>query len=354
MTKVAISSGDVSDRDLNILKQKWYHKAKNAEITKMLGWSKSTINRVVRKYGHLKDELMVSWENDSPILKQALEIEEIEGMTGPIGEPGPVGHGPCPSDEPEPVEEPAHFVSTDVVTVAIDGKVHTFDRTHPNYETIKNAVVDKDWEAVEENADYQSKFDKLTFGFFEINEYGEIFHQGVRMPDNELTDKILDLHKKEVKPSAIFKFMERLKENPSLTSIESAIRFIVNNRLPIDANGFLMTYKRITYNYTDCHTGTIDNSVGQVVAMLRDDVTLDPSQTCASGLHVCSYSYLSSFIGARTIVCKVDPADIVSVPHDYDNAKMRVMRYEVIHELDFDNGETIPDDFIDDTCEWYK
>lgn len=341
MTTVTLSSSDVSDRDLSILKQKWYYGKKNADITLMLGWSKSTINRAVRKCEHLKDELMNQW-NQSPILNNALESEEIKGEMGPIGEPG------------SSQEVPAHFVSTDVVTVAIDGKVHTFDRTHPNYESIRNAVVDQDWGAVEENADYQKKFEKLTFGFFEITEFGEILHQGERMVDNELTETILELHKKQVKPAAIFKFLDRLKENPSIVSIESAIRFIVNNRLPIDKNGFLMTYKRVRDTYMDWHSNTMDNSVGQVVAMKRDSVKLDPNQTCAAGLHVCSHSYLGHFHDGRTVVCKVDPADIVSVPHDYNNAKMRVMRYEVIHELDMDNGELIPDDYIDETCNWYK
>ncbi|MFY0656195.1 MAG: hypothetical protein JXR12_05445 [Neptunomonas phycophila] len=350
MTTVSLSSSDITDRDLNILKHKWYYNTKNADITKLLGWSKSTISRTVRKCEHLKDELMTQWEGTPPLVAaaQAAEIKDAEQAEQTELQQL------APTIEQEQ-EAPAHFVSTDVVTVAIDGKVHTFDRTHPNYESIRDAVVGQDWQAVEENADYQKKFSKLTFGFFEITEYGEIFHQGERMVDNELTDTILELHQKQIKPAAILKFMDRLKENPSLTSIESAIRFIVNNRLPIDKDGYLMCYKRVNNDFTDCYTSTMDNSVGQMVAMKRDQVTLNPNQSCAAGLHVCAESYLSSYHdGKKTVVCKVDPADIVSVPHDYNNAKMRVMRYEVIHELDYVNGERIPDDIIDDTCSWYK
>ena len=34
------------------------------------------------------------------------------------------------------------------------------------------------------------------------------------------------------------------------------------------------------------------------------------------------------------MICKINPRDVVSVPSDYDNAKMRDCRYEVIGELD--------------------
>lgn len=329
MTTLTLS--DLNDRDSSILKLKWVEERTNGDITSMVGWSKSTISRTVRKFDHIKDQV-IAHLSGAPV-SDTTEVPPQESVA-------------------DTAEIPAHFVSTDVVTVAIDGKIHTFDRTHPNYESVRDAVVGQDWEAVSENADYQKKFKKLTFGFFEINEYGEIFHQGQPLEDNDFSDTIISLHEKDIKPAALLKFIERLKENPSLTSIESAVRFIKNNRLPIDSAGFLLTYKKIKSNYTDCHTGTIDNSIGQVVAMKRDDVTLNPSQTCASGLHVCSKSYLSHFGGDRIVVCKVDPADIVSVPHDYNNAKMRVMRYEVIHELK--NGESIPDDYIDETCDWYN
>jgi hypothetical protein len=77
----------------------------------------------------------------------------------------------------------------------------------------------------------------------------------------------------------------------------------------------------------------MDNSVGQIVEMERHEVNDNKDQTCSTGLHFCGMSYLSNFGGERTVIVKVNPADVVSIPSDYNDAKGRACRYEVIGEL---------------------
>jgi hypothetical protein len=105
------------------------------------------------------------------------------------------------------------------------------------------------------------------------------------------------------------------------------------NSLPITPDGCFLAYKRVRENYMDCHTGTMDNSVGRVVEMERNMVDDNRNNTCSSGLHFCSHSYLSSFGGERTVIVKIDPADVVSIPSDYNDAKGRACRYTVIGEV---------------------
>jgi hypothetical protein len=42
---------------------------------------------------------------------------------------------------------------------------------------------------------------------------------------------------------------------------------------------------------------------------------------------------LSHFGGERTVIVKINPRDVVSIPTDYNEAKGRACRYEVIGEL---------------------
>ena len=44
-------------------------------------------------------------------------------------------------------------------------------------------------------------------------------------------------------------------------------------------------------------------------------------------------SYLNHFGGERTVIVKINPRDVVSIPTDYNEAKGRACRYEVIGEL---------------------
>jgi hypothetical protein len=77
----------------------------------------------------------------------------------------------------------------------------------------------------------------------------------------------------------------------------------------------------------------MDNSVGKVVEMERNRVDDDKTQTCSTGLHFCGMSYLNHFGGERTVIVKINPRDVVSIPTDYNEAKGRACRYEVIGEL---------------------
>jgi hypothetical protein len=52
-------------------------------------------------------------------------------------------------------------------------------------------------------------------------------------------------------------------------------------------------------------------------------------------LHFCSQEYLPHFGGSdsRVVIVKINPRDVVSIPTDYNNAKGRACRYEVIGEV---------------------
>jgi hypothetical protein len=83
----------------------------------------------------------------------------------------------------------------------------------------------------------------------------------------------------------------------------------------------------------DVHSGTMLNAPGCVVEMERNRVDDNKDNTCSTGLHFCGMSYLNHFGGERTVIVKVNPADVVSIPSDYNGAKGRACRYEVVGEL---------------------
>lgn len=77
------------------------------------------------------------------------------------------------------------------------------------------------------------------------------------------------------------------------------------------------------------HTGSIPNPLGAVVSMPRSQVELDPNVGCAAGLHVGSYKYASDW-GPIVIEVKVNPKDVVSVPTDCNNQKIRTSEFQVL------------------------
>jgi hypothetical protein len=137
----------------------------------------------------------------------------------------------------------------------------------------------------------------------------------------------------------LVEFMHNLMKNPSKRAVDELYGFLEKNSLPITPDGCFLAYKRVRGDYKDCYTGTMDNSVGKVVEMERNMVDDNRDNTCSTGLHFCSHSYLASFGGERTVIVKVNPADVVSIPSDYNNAKGRACSYEVIGEIGNDGDQ---------------
>lgn len=136
------------------------------------------------------------------------------------------------------------------------------------------------------------------------------------------------------------KFTDNLFQNPSFRAINEAWRFIEANEMPITEDGCFIGYRAVTSDYKDIRTHTFDNSVGAICKEARSLVDEDPDRTCSNGLHVCSLSYING-AGAGYgrsdspwIIVKVNPRDVVAVPRDYKNTKLRCCQFEVVGELD--------------------
>jgi hypothetical protein len=100
--------------------------------------------------------------------------------------------------------------------------------------------------------------------------------------------------------------------------------------MPIDPDGDFYAYKAVKEDFTDKHTGKIDNSVGQVVTVRRNMVDDNPDNACSYGLHAGSFNYVRGFaqLGDNIIIVKINPKDVVSVPN-HNTTKLRCCRYEV-------------------------
>ena len=127
-------------------------------------------------------------------------------------------------------------------------------------------------------------------------------------------------------------FLDNLTQNPDSRVFDQLYPFMKHNDIEISEDGCLLAYKKVRRDYYDIHSGTIRNAPGDKPSMPRAMVQNDPSQTCSTGLHVCAKSYLSNFgtDSDKVVIVKVNPKDVVSVPYDYDGAKMRVCEYEVL------------------------
>lgn len=162
-----------------------------------------------------------------------------------------------------------------------------------------------------------------------------------------LCRQIETMHREGLPLDPMVNFVRKMRENPSYRIRSQLWGFIEacqkEGGFTIAEDGDIMAYKVVSSSFKDKHTGKFDNSIGAVVEMPRSEVDDDPNNTCSSGLHFCAYSYVNSFSGLddRLVLVKINPADVVSIPNDYGNAKARCCRYKVVSEINAPLKKTV-------------
>lgn len=218
------------------------------------------------------------------------------------------------------------------ITVVIDNSIHTVSKTHITYQQVLDAIKDEDWELVKNVIEPKKVILDYGYGHVTIGD-GEFLWKGEPM-HNYLVTKIIDMLQEGLPIDPLVNFMHNLMQNPSARAVKELYGFLEKGVMPITPDGHFLAYKKVRDNYFDMHSGTMDNSVGKIVEMERNAVDDDKDRTCSAGLHFCSLGYLASFGGARIMIVKINPADVVSIPSDYHDTKGRACRYEVVGELE--------------------
>lgn len=244
---------------------------------------------------------------------------------------------------------PAYIKSGDHLTVVFaDGETVTVYESNARYKDIIVALNAKDFDLVKRLASPVAAIKsriaavaKRGINSVDLRD-GVVYYNGEAL-HNTLTNRIIGMANEGFDIEPMCKFLANLQNNPSYRAVNELYGFLEKGNLPITEDGYFLAYKKVRDDYTDVHTGKFDNSVGQVVVMPRNQVNENPNETCSAGLHFCSRDYLSQFSGERVMILKINPADVVAIPVDYNQTKGRTCQYEVIGELGVD--EKLEGDF---------
>lgn len=232
-----------------------------------------------------------------------------------------------------------------------DGELAPVSQTHPNFDAIHDLLLsgEADDESVKHlvNTLYAvgQKLAKVSERVT-VAPYG-VFFDGDPLR-GELADTIVKLNSEGNEEALIplINFLEKVKTNPSITSVDDLYRWVQQGDFLLAPNGDLIGYKAVdigpdgvarsvqsgtaTVN-GEVHKGQIPYPDGAVVEMPRSEVDPSSSSYCSTGLHVGTYDYTKWFRGgANTVLVQFNPRDAVSVPSDHNNQKLRVCRYVIL------------------------
>ena len=224
------------------------------------------------------------------------------------------------------------------VNAFVGGKPYTFNKSRHNYGALVAYLENGNVEHFEASYDMASTVEHYCDGYVHV-EKGELTWQGVPMPDL-FTDRILQMRKEGFNIDPMLNFLDNMNDNPSDKAIVELFDFMQNKHLPITDDGHFLAYKAVSPDFKDIYTGNFDNSVGSEVSIDRSKVDSNRDKHCSAGLHVGAIDYVKSYGGIdldedndggnQIVICKVNPADVVSVPSDARFQKLRCCKYEVV------------------------
>ena len=226
------------------------------------------------------------------------------------------------------------------LTIILNGQNYVVNSNHENWAKIKTSLS-KSADALIDLIDTAKAIGGWSAGNITVK-HGQVFYKG-EVVHGLIVDRILSFIKQNISPAPLINFLNNLLDNPSRRSVDQLYAFLEHGGMPITPDGHFLAYKGVRNDYLDCHSRKFKNTVGSKIVMPRNAVCDDPTLGCSYGFHVGSESYATSF-GDRTVIVKVNPANVVSVPHDCNFQKLRTCAYEVVGEYE----QTLNDTYYND------
>lgn len=230
------------------------------------------------------------------------------------------------------------------ITVYHDGETHIANNTHPAWEKIVKGVLADD-ETIIDLFNIPESLSRLR-----VSDRVSIANSKVYFDNDEvhdtLTEQIVRIYGEDGNPLPWVRFLENLAANPNPHSREHLYRHLKTGDYTITDDGLFVGYKYVKEQdggYVSDHAGyavvngevheagRVPNDIGNVIEMPRSRVTFDPNNGCSFGLHVGNWGYVSN--QPHIIEVHVNPRDVVSVPVDSSDAKVRVCRYRVVRRV---------------------
>jgi len=221
-----------------------------------------------------------------------------------------------------------------VLVVVVDGKRHSINSTHPNWQKALEFYRQKNYKKLIEAMDLPGAILKHSYGKVKVHS-GAIYYDGQEI-HGTLVKRILQFVQGGFPYEPYVRFLANLYKNPSEDARNELYDFLENGEMPITDDGCFLAYKMLREDMTSYNKspdGThLKHAIGKIVKMDPNEVDPSRIRLCSNGLHFCSYSYLPYYGGiinnkTKVVVVKVNPMDVVAIPQDLNKSKGRAWRY---------------------------
>ena len=273
---------------------------------------------------------------------------------------------------------PHLILPNSVVVTSPDGTPVSIDKSHYNYDEVVtllttssgtyNQIIDlmqpiREFRRALSTSNFYENADGLVC--IDVDGYPFVL-------PTELQQEVLRINRSNGNLSPLELFVTNLAANPDKDVHAQLYGFISVCGLTLTEDGHFLAYKKVRDDFMDIYSGTVDNSPGTTLKpMPRWACDSNPNNTCSSGYHFAAWGYLQHYGAShnnRIVIVKVDPAEVVAIPVDYNNMKGRACTYKVLKEIavpeelkntsvyydDDESNDEFGDGWVDDDFEDYE
>ena len=243
-----------------------------------------------------------------------------------------------------------YILTDESLTVVVNGKSLTMESSNPSFREAVKAISDERWDDIEKLFDTSQAVEDYADGKVKVIE-GVVYYDGEAV-HNHVVGRILDFMRQGLPYKPLVRFLDKLMDNPSRRAVSELYAFLEHKAMPLTPDGNFLAYKGVRNDYTDWHSGKFRNQVGDEHEMTRNKVCDDANIGCSHGFHAGSLEYAKGYgNGGHLMVVEIDPRDVVSVPLDCDQQKLRTAKYKVVAHFEKKLEEPMCDDY-DDYGDW--
>jgi len=244
---------------------------------------------------------------------------------------------------------------TVVVTNANGNKVYSIQRSHPNFESVLDAVRFDDEVAIESLCNVAKSIETFTEGKVSVKN-GHVYH-GDLLLEGVIVDRVLGFIKDKLPVVPLLRFINKLHQNPSSRAVTELYRFLDHKNLPITPDGNFLAYKGLQSDYFSVTAGNIEiikgkvvdgkifNGIGEEIEARRNQVCDNKDIGCSKGLHAGSLEYATTFAKGKVVIVEINPLDVVSIPTDCSYQKLRTCKYKVVGEYELPLNDTYCEEY---------
>lgn len=244
-------------------------------------------------------------------------------------------------------------ITGDRVTIVLDNRFRSFLTKSEQGQRLIEAIKKdpQDLDEIRQIADIAAYVAAHSFGRVILDDRdqlrldGQVVDYGIAPMFKRVLAEGLDV-------TPLARFLENVAENPDKSLAQHLYPFLVKGHHPLTDDGCFLAFKRVDDDYWSFSSGServwsqlpgeepveyvgkVRYPIGSRIWMGREDCDPSRQSACSTGLHVCSFDYLTTFHGGsgRILIVKVNPKNVTAFPYDHE-AKMRVCELESMGEI---------------------